>query len=74
MSACVGKIRMQGLVSIEADGSWKKDPQNPLDYLIRQRQIALPLYPQFGTEPNGYYIPPRWVPRNYLVQMFGPGV
>jgi nitrate reductase beta subunit len=37
-------------------------------------QVALPLYPQFGTEPNGYYIPPRWVPRPYLRQMFGPGV
>ncbi|MFV2069666.1 MAG: hypothetical protein ACC645_22090, partial [Pirellulales bacterium] len=34
--------------------------------------IALPLYPQFGTEPNGFYIPPRWVPRGYLQQMFGP--
>jgi nitrate reductase beta subunit len=37
-------------------------------------KVALPLYPQFGTEPNGYYIPPRWVPRAYLKQMFGPGV
>ena len=37
-------------------------------------KVALPLYPQFGTEPNGYYIPPRWVPRGYLQQMFGPGV
>ncbi len=36
--------------------------------------MALPLYPQFGTEPNIYYIPPRWVPRPYLRQMFGPGV
>ena len=34
----------------------------------------MPLYPQFGTEPNGFYIPARWVPRNYLIQMFGPGV
>jgi nitrate reductase beta subunit len=41
---------------------------------VRERQIALPLYPQFGTEPNGYYIPPRWAPRPYLQQMFGPGV
>jgi nitrate reductase beta subunit len=32
------------------------------------------LYPQFGTEPNGFYIPPRWVNRGYLTQMFGPGV
>jgi nitrate reductase beta subunit len=74
MAACVGKIRMQGLVKIEPDGSWTVDPKSPLYYLIRQRQVALPLYPQFGTEPNGFYIPPRWVPRPYLVQMFGPGV
>jgi nitrate reductase beta subunit len=74
MSACVGKIRLQGLVEVNGDGTWKKDPDNPLFYLIRERQVALPLYPQFGTEPNGFYIPPRWVPRDYLVQMFGPGV
>ena len=74
MAACVGKIRLQGLVKIDENGSWIPDPENPLYYLIRERQIALPLYPQFGTEPNGYYIPPRWVPRGYLTQMFGPGV
>lgn len=74
MSACVGKIRLQGLVQIDEQGAWAKDPQNPLCYLIRERQIALPLYPQFGTEPNGFYIPPRWVNRGYLTQMFGPGV
>ncbi|MBI4260244.1 MAG: hypothetical protein HY658_06720 [Actinobacteria bacterium] len=73
MASCVGKIRMQGLVEIE-DGDWKKDPDNPLYYLVREAKVALPLYPQFGTEPNGYYIPPRWVPRPYLRQMFGPGV
>jgi nitrate reductase beta subunit len=73
MSACVGKIRLQGLVKID-DGAWTADPTNPLYYLVRERQVALPLYPQFGTEPNGFYIPPRWAPRNYLVQMFGPGV
>ena len=74
MAACVGKIRLQGLVQIDSDGAWAEDPRNPLYYLIRERQIALPLYPQFGTEPNGFYIPARWVPRNYLIQMFGPGV
>ncbi len=74
MSACVGKIRMQGLVEIDDNGEWVPAPKSPLYYLIRERQIALPLYPQFGTEPNGYYIPPRWVPRGYLIQMFGPGV
>ncbi len=74
MSACVGRIRLQGLVPINADGTWKEDPTNPLYYMIREEQVALPLYPQFGTEPNVYYIPPRWVPRDYLHQMFGPGV
>jgi nitrate reductase beta subunit len=74
MAVCVGKIRLQGLVKINEDGQWAKDPTNPLYYLIRERQVALPLYPQFGTEPNGFYIPPRWVPRGYLHQMFGPGV
>ena len=69
MAACVGKIRLQGLVKKNPDGTWADDPKNPLHYLIRQRQVALPLYPQFGTEPNGYYIPPRWVPRSYLIQM-----
>jgi nitrate reductase beta subunit len=50
-----------------------EDPENPLYYMIKEEKIALPLYPQFGTEPNGYYIPPRWVPLPYLIQMFGPG-
>ncbi|MEE9197203.1 MAG: nitrate oxidoreductase subunit beta, partial [bacterium] len=56
------------------DGDWAEDPTNPLYFLVRQERVALPLYPQFGTEPNIYYIPPRWVPRPYLRQMFGPGV
>ncbi|MFQ5506545.1 MAG: nitrate oxidoreductase subunit beta, partial [Planctomycetota bacterium] len=74
MAACIGHIRMQGLVKVDADGSWAEDRQNPLYYLTRVARVALPLYPQFGTEPNGYYIPPRWVPKSYLRQMFGPGV
>ena len=74
MVACVGQIRLQGLVDIDKDGQWKEDRHNPLYYLIKVKKIALPLYPQFGTEPHGYYIPPRWVPRGYLRQMFGPGV
>ncbi len=73
MAACVGKIRMQGLVKTEEHG-WASDPEHPLYYLVHEEKVALPLYPQFGTEPNIYYIPPRWVPRNYLKQMFGPGV
>ncbi|MCZ7658361.1 MAG: dehydrogenase [Xanthobacteraceae bacterium] len=74
MAACVGKIRLQGLVRIGENGQWAEDRYNPLYYLVKVEKVALPLYPQFGTEPNGYYIPPRWVPRPYLRQMFGPGV
>ena len=74
MAACIGQIRMQGLVAVDAEGAWAEDRYNPLYYLVHVAQVALPLYPQFGTQPNGYYIPPRWVPRPYLRQMFGPAV
>ena len=74
MAVCPGRIRIQGLVKKNPDGSWAEDRQNPLYYLVKVAKVALPLYPQFGTEPNGYYIPPRWAPRPYLRQMFGPGV
>ena len=49
-------------------------PDNPLDYLVHVRKIALPLYPQFGLEPNVYYNPPIHVPTSFTRQMFGPGV
>jgi nitrate reductase beta subunit len=65
VAACVGKIRLMG---------WVDDEKSPVHYLVRRAKVALPLYPQFGLEPNVYYIPPRWVPRPYLQQMFGPGV
>ncbi|MBE0609821.1 MAG: nitrate oxidoreductase subunit beta [Dehalococcoidia bacterium] len=74
MTACIGKIRLQGLVKVGDGGEWLEDRQNPLYYLVHVAKVALPLYPQFGTQPNVYYIPPRWVPRDYLHQMFGPGV
>jgi nitrate reductase beta subunit len=74
MSACVGKIRLQGLVRLGEKGVWADDRYNPISFLVQHEKVALPLYPQFGTQPNIYYIPPRWVPRPYLRQMFGPGV
>ncbi len=74
MAVCPGQIRLQGLVEVAPDGTWVQAPDNPLYYLIREEPMAMPLYPQFGTSPNVYYIPPRWVPRQYLRQMFGPGV
>jgi nitrate reductase beta subunit len=74
MAVCPGKIRLNGLVDIDEAGAWVENPNHPLYYLVREEKVALPLYPQFGTEPNIYYIPPRWAPRAYLHQMFGPGV
>lgn len=74
MAACIGQMRMQGLVALDDDGAWSEDRRNPLYYLVHVAKVALPLYPQLGTQPNGYYIPPRWVPSAYLEQMFGPGV
>ncbi len=59
---------------MDEGGDWAEDRQNPIYFLVKVAKVALPLYPQFGTEPNGYYIPPRWAPRPYLRQMFGPGV
>ena len=74
MASCIGQIRLQGLIELNRDGTWKEARHHPLYYLVQVAKVALPLYPQFGTEPNGFYIPPRWVPRGYLEQMFGPGV
>ena len=74
MASCIGQIRLQGLVKMNTDGTWTEDRYNPIYYLVKVAKVALPLYPQFGTAPNGYYMPPRWVPRGYLKQMFGPGV
>jgi nitrate reductase beta subunit len=74
MAACIGQVRMQGLVKVDPENMWIEDRQHPLYYLIHVAKVALPLYAQLGTVPHGYYIPPRWVPLGYLEQMFGPGV
>jgi len=65
---CIGKIRLSGFVSTPKNS--RKD--NPIDYLIHEKELALPLYPQFGLEPNIYFIPPIHAPSSYLTQMFGP--
>jgi len=65
---CIGKIRFAGRISTPEHA--RED--NPIDYLVHVKQVALPLYPQFGLEPNVYYVPPIHVPRRYLRQMFGP--
>jgi nitrate reductase beta subunit len=67
---CIGKIRLNGFLSTPD----RAREDNPMDYLIHIARIAKPLYPQFGLEPNVYYIPPVHVPPAYLTQMFGWGV
>jgi nitrate reductase beta subunit len=66
---CIGKIRLQGWISTPE----RAREDNPVDYLVHVRKIALPLYPQYGLEPNVYYVPPVHVPDDFLIQMFGPG-
>jgi nitrate reductase beta subunit len=66
---CIGKIRLFGFKSNYE--SPRED--NPLDYLIHIKKIALPLYSQFGLEPNVYYIPSINIPKEFNRQLFGPG-
>ncbi|MBL8176156.1 MAG: hypothetical protein JNK48_15875 [Bryobacterales bacterium] len=66
---CIGKIRLAGYISKPG----QERQENPIDYLVRIRKIALPLFPQFGLEPNVYYIPPIHVPLSFSRQLFGPG-
>lgn len=67
---CIGKIRIMGFIN----PPWKARPDNPVDYLIHTKGLALPYYPQLGLEPNLYYVPPIHADREYLKQMFGPNV
>ena len=66
---CIGKIRLCGWINMPEAAQ----ADNPIDYLVHIKKMALPLFPQLGLEPNVYYIPPIHVPEKYLIQMFGPG-
>ncbi|MCC6586547.1 MAG: dehydrogenase [Bryobacterales bacterium] len=66
---CIGKIRLAGFLSKPE----KARPDNPLDYLVHIKKVALPLFPQFGLEPNIYYIPPIHAPVSFNRQLFGAG-
>jgi nitrate reductase beta subunit len=67
---CIGKIRVMGFIN----PPWTARKDNPVDFLVHEKQIALPYYPQLGLEPNIYYIPPIHADPAYLEQMFGPRV
>lgn len=67
---CIGKIRVMGFIN----PPWQARDDNPVDFLVHKKGLALPYYPQLGLEPNIYYIPPIHAPQDYLRQMFGPQV
>jgi len=74
---CPGRIRFIG---------WKDDKNSATYKLIYEWKIALPLHPEYGTEPNVFYVPPtgsfkfgpngeltdeRRIPVEYLGRLFG---
>ena len=66
------------------------DQEGPVYKLVHKWRVALPLHPEFGTQPNVYYVPPLspapfkedgtpdWgksrIPLEYLRRLFGPAV
>lgn len=77
---CPGRLRYVGYLNDENGPIWK---------LVHQWQVALPLHPEFGLQPNVFYIPPlsphkldgegrpmgeMRIPPGYLESLFGPRV
>lgn len=77
---CVGRIRWIGYLD---------DVNGPIHTLVNKYKVALPLHPEWGTQPNVFYVPPSSPPRfgkngeeldeprvplAYLESLFGSGV
>jgi complex iron-sulfur molybdoenzyme family reductase subunit beta len=77
---CPPQIRLVGFLD---------DRQGPIYKLVEEYEVALPLHPEYQTEPNVYYIPPfappqhspdgetidvERIPREYLEELFGAAV
>jgi len=77
---CPGRLRFVGFL---------EDQDGPIHKLVYEWKVALPLHPEFGTEPNVFYVPPilpptfddegRFsdeprIPVDYLRYLFGPEV
>jgi ethylbenzene hydroxylase subunit beta/complex iron-sulfur molybdoenzyme family reductase subunit beta len=78
---CPGRVRFIGFLD---------DPDSAVHKLVKAWQVALPLHPESGTQPNVYYVPPlspplfdkdgeviegsERIPREYLESLFGPDV
>lgn len=81
MKQCPGRLRFVGLLD---------DPESPVHKIVVKHRAALGLFPERGTEPNVYYVPPFNPPRrhnpgrsiledprlplDYLVYLFGDEV
>lgn len=78
---CPGRIRFVGLLD---------DPASPVHQIVVKHRVALGLFPEKGTHPNVYYVPPfnppkegnasrsiledPRLPMKYLEFLFGPRV
>ncbi|WP_436927168.1 4Fe-4S dicluster domain-containing protein [Halosimplex amylolyticum] len=77
VSSCIGKTRLHGNINRGPDapspGGDAPGGRSPINYLVHSdEKVALPLYPQFGTRPQVFYMPPYHVPPEFLTQMFTP--
>ncbi|MGI9481911.1 MAG: 4Fe-4S dicluster domain-containing protein [Hyphomicrobiales bacterium] len=77
---CPGRVRFLGFLD---------DKEGPIYRLVNEFKVALPLHPEYETEPNVFYIPPsapakfdkdgnptdeERIPLDYLESLFGSGV
>ncbi len=78
---CPGRVRFLG---------YRDDEEAPIYKLVEKWKVAIPLHPEYGTEPNIFYVPPiapppfdekgnvdpsrSRIPDEYLLSLFGPKV
>lgn len=78
---CPGRVRFVG---------YRDDQEAPIWKLVDKWKVALPLHPEYGTEPNVFYVPPfaplsfdedgdiddetSRIPDEYLIGLFGSRV
>jgi len=78
---CPGRLRFTG---------YRDDKEAPIWKLVDKWKVAIPLHPEYGTEPNVFYVPPLnpasfdkdgnidestpRIPDEYLISVFGPQV
>jgi Fe-S-cluster-containing dehydrogenase component len=59
---CVGRLRYAGLLKLDEDPLSTYNGQFNVNRLVYEFGVALRLHPEFGTEPNLFYIPPLSAP------------